>query len=111
MKILQVILVAFVVVLAGCSRAHVTVDNRSGLTLSNLVVSGLSYERHAGILATNSTWVTVTPYRGHAATIQLSFDCAGKSYTKQKAAEFNYAPLDIVLSIQTNMTVFYYKAG
>ena len=95
---------------AGCSRAHVTVDNKSGVILSNLVISGLFYERRADTLNTNATWITVTPYWGHAATIQLSFDCAGKSYINKRAAEFNYAPLDSVLSVQSNKTVFYYKA-
>jgi hypothetical protein len=103
-------LVPCIVMGVGCSRAHVTVQNRSGLTLSNLVVSGLSCERHTKILATNSEWVTVTPYWGDAATIGLSFDCAGKSYTQKKAAEFKHAPHDIDLSVQTNMTVFSYNA-
>jgi hypothetical protein len=110
MSVFRIILVAFALTAAGCSRAHVTIDNKSGLTLSNLVISGLPYERRADTLTSLSTWTSVTPYWGEAMKIQLSFDCAGKSYTNQGAAEFRSAPLGICLTVHSNMTVFVSKA-
>jgi hypothetical protein len=90
---------------AGCSRAHVFVTNQSGMSLSNLVVSGLSKERHSDALAPHSEWHTATPYhRGHL--IQFSFETAGQNYTTNSDACLDHSGFCAVwFTIGTNMVI------
>jgi hypothetical protein len=64
---------------AGCSRAHIRVSNHSGMTVSNLVISGSCKERRASAIPALSEWYTTTPYWGDG-LLQISFDAAGKHY-------------------------------
>jgi hypothetical protein len=92
---------------AGCSRAYVFVQNQSGTTISNLVISGSCKERRAETLATQSKWRTVTPY--DSGQIRFSFDCDGMSYSTN--AELREGFLGIFYMINSNMIVTVEKKG
>jgi hypothetical protein len=90
---------------AGCSRAHVFVTNQSGMSLSNLVVSGLSKERRSDALAPLSEWHTATPYR-RGCLIQFSFETAGQNYTTNSDACLDHSGFCAVwFTIGTNMVI------
>jgi hypothetical protein len=92
---------------AGCSRAHVSVSNQSGTTVSNLVISGSCKERRTDSLATQSEWRTVTPY--HSGLMHFSFDCAGMSYSTN--TELGSAFVGVFYTISSNMIVIIQKKG
>ena len=90
---------------AGCSRAHVLVTNHSGMSLSNLMVSGLSKERRSDTLAPSSEWQTSTLYH-QGSMIQFSFEMAGHVYTTNSDACLNDSGFCAVLfTIGTNMVI------
>jgi len=68
--------------LVGCSRSKstITLDNQSGFTLSNILISGCCEARHTNELLPRTQWVAVTPH-WQDAPIQLSFDSQGQHYT------------------------------
>jgi hypothetical protein len=86
---------------AGCSRAHIIVTNQSGTTVSNLAISGSCKERHVDVLATQSEWLTVTPYDN--GIMRFSFECDGSRYTTN--TELHSAFLGVIYTISTNMIV------
>ena len=90
---------------AGCSRAHVVVTNHSGMSLSNLVVSGLSKERRSDTLAPLSEWQTAASYHG-GSLIQFSFETAGHNYSTNSDACLNHSGFCAVwFTIGTNMVI------
>ncbi len=93
---------------AGRSRAHVFVNNQSGMTVSNVVISGSCKKRHADILATRSEWKTVTPY-DRDGQLHFSFDCAGVSYSTN--TELGSGFLGVFYRISSNMVVTIQKKG
>jgi hypothetical protein len=93
---------------AGCSRAHVVVNNQSGTTVSNLVIAGSCKNRHADVLATKSEWRTFTPYDSDG-LMRFSFDCAGVSYSTN--TELRSGFLGVFYTINSNMIVIVQKKG
>lgn len=101
------IFIACWVLAAGCSRAHVFVSNRSGTTISNLVISGSCKERRAEVLATQSEWRTVTSY--DTGQMHFSFDCAGLNYSTNTELQTGF--LGVFYTISSNMIVTMQKKG
>jgi len=89
------------VLAAGCSRAHIVVNNQSGVTLSNLMISGSCNQRHSDRLAPQLQWRTVTPY--HKGEIYLSFDNAGANYRTNVGVQSAF--LGVFCTISTNMII------
>ena len=90
---------------AGCSRAHIQVTNQSGMSLSNLVISGLGKMKRSDTLAPFSAWHTTSPYhRGYL--IQFSFEAAGQSYSTNSDACLGHSGFCAVwFTIGTNMAI------
>jgi len=90
---------------AGCSRAHIQVTNQSGMSLSNLVISGLGKMKRSDTLAPFSEWHTTSPYhRGYL--IQFSFEAAGQSYSTNTDACLGHSGFCAVwFTIGTNMAI------
>jgi hypothetical protein len=95
------IFIACWVLAVGCSRGHVFVNNQSGTTISNLVISGSCKERHAETLATQSEWRAVTPYE--AGIVRFTFDCGGITYSTN--TELRVGFLGLFYMVHSNMTV------
>lgn len=88
---------------AGCSRAHILVSNKSGCTISNLVVSGLGKERHSDTLAPLSEWQTAASYH-RGCLIQFSFEVAERNYSTNSDACLNHSGwCSVMFTIGTNM--------
>ena len=79
MRIPLVILLATVVMVAGCSRAPViTIANQSSVTLSNLVVSGSGFSARVGeIAAGRKRKLTVLP--SGESGVRVVFDAGGNT--------------------------------
>lgn len=92
---------------AGCSRAHVFVNNQSGTTISNLVISGSCKTRRAETLTKQSEWRITTPY--DSGQMRLSFDCAGLSYSTNTGLRAGF--LGVFYMINSNMIVTITKKG
>jgi hypothetical protein len=90
---------------AGCSRAHILVTNQSGMSVSNLVVSGLGKMKRSDTLAPLSEWHATSPYhRGYL--IQFSFEAAGQHYSTNSDACLGHSGFCAVwFTIGTNMVI------
>jgi hypothetical protein len=77
-QIYRIIILAWVVALAGCSRSPVvTITNRSAVMLTNIVVSGSDFsERIESIAAGAERRVTVRP-RGESG-LRIAFDAGSR---------------------------------
>jgi hypothetical protein len=92
---------------AGRSRAHIIVTNQSGMTLSNLVISGSCKERHADTLVSQSEWRSVTPY--DSGMMRFTFDSAAIHYSTN--TELNAGFLGVFYMISSNMVITIEKKG
>lgn len=78
MKISHIIILAVIVALTGCSRApFITITNRSTVTLSNLVVSGLGFSRQIDSLAAGADYKFTVHSRGESG-LRIVFDAGGQ---------------------------------
>jgi hypothetical protein len=90
---------------AGCSRAHIVVNNQSGSTISNLVISGSCKLRRSDALPALSEWRTVVPYNS-GGRLQLAFVSGGSNYTSRPDAATNLSgACAIFFRIGTGMVV------
>lgn len=102
MAFLRVTIFAAVLVLGGCS-ASVTLTNQSGVTVSNVVVSGSGFEeRVQSIPPLSSRKLSVVP-SGESA-LRVVFEADGQKFDSGDQGYFE-GGYRIVATIATNRTV------
>jgi hypothetical protein len=89
----------------GSSRAHILVSNRSGSSISNVVISGSCQQRTLDVIAPGLEWCTETRYQA-GGTIRLSFVSATGSYAASPDHSENLSgSCGIAFDISSNMVV------
>jgi hypothetical protein len=100
----RALICAVILIVSGCSdRATITVINHSGLTLSNLVLSGSGFTNRIATLAPgdqNRERVRV----GGESGLRVSFDAAGRRIESGEEGYFE-ARYRVTAIIETNLSV------